>query len=197
VQGIVQDSDGYPYQWRLEKTYPPQQNYALCRCGRSQNKPFCDGAHRQAGFDGAETASRAPFLEQAEHVLGPAIELTDVRALCAGAAFCVRAGGIRKLVQQSDDPEARRLAIEEAELCPAGRLVVWDAEGDALEPALEPSIVMVQEGEPGASGPIWVRGGIPIEAEDGTVYEVRNRVTLCSCGRSQNKPFCDGEHHAE
>jgi len=29
---------------------------------------------------------------------------------------------------------------------------------------------------------------------DGFVYEIRNRVTLCHCGYSGNKPFCDGSH---
>jgi CDGSH-type Zn-finger protein len=39
-----------------------------------------------------------------------------------------------------------------------------------------------------------VKGGVPVESADGTVYEVRNRVTLCRCGKSTNKPFCDGTH---
>lgn len=31
---------------------PPATAVALCRCGQSNNKPFCDGAHTAAGFDG-------------------------------------------------------------------------------------------------------------------------------------------------
>ena len=34
----------------------------------------------------------------------------------------------------------------------------------------------------------------PIEGADGEAYEARNRVTLCRCGASNNKPFCDGKH---
>ena len=57
-----------------------------------------------------------------------------------------------------------------------------------VEPELEPSIGV----EPNAS--YWLRGGIAVVSEDGTPYEVRNRQTLCRCGNSGNKPFCDGRH---
>jgi len=43
---------------------------------------------------------------------------------------------------------------------------------------------------------LWVRGGIPVTSANGFHYEVRNRVTLCRCGTSKNKPFCDGSHAA-
>jgi len=46
----------------------------------------------------------------------------------------------------------------------------------------------------GISSAIWVKGGIPIQSSKGFVYEIRNRVTLCRCGKSANKPFCDGTH---
>jgi CDGSH-type Zn-finger protein len=39
-----------------------------------------------------------------------------------------------------------------------------------------------------------VKGGVQIKSSDGFVYEPRNRVTLCRCGQSGNKPFCDGTH---
>ena len=44
----------------------------------------------------------------------------------------------------------------------------------------------------GEHGPLWVRGGIPVMSADGKPYAIRNRVTLCRCGKSGNKPFCDG-----
>ena len=79
--------------------------------------------------------------------------------------------------------------------CPSGRLVVRDSvTGETLEPDLAPSIVLVEDPSEGVRGPVWVRGGISITSADGSTYEVRNRVTLCRCGASANKPFCDGSH---
>ena len=53
---------------------------------------------------------------------------------------------------------------------------------------------MVEDPALECSGPLWVRGGITVESKDGSSYERRNRVTLCRCGASSNKPFCDGSH---
>ena len=79
--------------------------------------------------------------------------------------------------------------------CPSGRLVVYDnPSGEALEPEFEKSIVIIEYPPRDEHGPLWVRGGIPVEAADGQVYEIRNRMTLCRCGESCNKPFCDGSH---
>jgi CDGSH-type Zn-finger protein len=40
-----------------EFTIPPgKDTVALCRCGQSKNRPFCDGAHKQCGFMAAEVA---------------------------------------------------------------------------------------------------------------------------------------------
>ena len=61
-------------------------------------------------------------------------------------------------------------------------------ERGSVEPAFEPSIGVIRD------GPLWVRGGISVESADGFTYEIRNRVTLCRCGHSSNKPFCDGSH---
>jgi len=193
-QIICINSNGDYHGWREGKKYPLQENYALCRCGHSKNKPFCDGTHKKIHFDGTETASREPYLKQASEIDGPGLRLTDVQNLCASARFCHRAGGVWKLTRQSDDPEAKQTAIEEACDCPAGRLVAWEKDGKAIEPEFEPSIGLVEDPLVGVMGPIWVRGGIPIESADGTIYEIRNRVTLCSCGKSTNKPFCDGSH---
>ena len=52
VYTMVTDANGIPYQWKAGKKYPVQETYELCRCGKSRNKPFCDGSHKSACFDG-------------------------------------------------------------------------------------------------------------------------------------------------
>ena len=94
-----------------------------------------------------------------------------------------------------DDPEKVALVIDESSMCPSGRYVaVEKAARRAIEPELPASIGFVEDPTLGVSGPIWVRGGIQVEGADGFEYEVRNRMTLCRCGESKNKPFCDGSH---
>jgi len=115
--------------------------------------------------------------------------------LCSSARFCHRGGGAWELTYNSDDPKARELAIEEACNCPSGRLVQWDKKTRrVIEQDFEKSISLVEDPQNRVSGPIWLKGGVPVESSDGNTYEVRNRVTLCRCGKSKNKPFCDGSH---
>lgn len=195
TEEICNDNEGYCRTWKVKKVYPAQERYALCRCGHSKNKPFCDGTHARVHFDGTETGDREPYREGAKEIRGPTLTLTDTEHLCVHARFCMRAGGIWNLVRQSDNSEARAIAIEEASNCPSGRLVVYDnATGEAVEPALEKSIVVIEYPARGEHGPLWVRGGIPLVSADGRPYEVRNRVTLCRCGKTENQPFCDGSH---
>jgi CDGSH-type Zn-finger protein len=190
---IETDSYGDPFRWLEVEKYPKRKSYALCRCGKSGNKPYCDGTHTKNQFDGAETAGNEPYLQNVREYVGPELKLTDKRELCASARFCVRDAGIWNLTVHSDRPGFKEMAIEEAANCPSGRLIVWDNEDNPIEPDHEPSIV-VTEHEDGIPGPLWIRGKVEIESVDGTIYEKRNHVTLCRCAETQNSPLCDGSH---
>jgi CDGSH-type Zn-finger protein len=194
-ENAIRDKRNIPADWKLGEKYPDLESYALCRCGASKNKPYCDGSHADIGFDGTETASRQPYSEVAKRYEGAELDLLDQRELCAGAQFCHRAGGVWDLAENAADPKAKQLAIEIVGQCPTGRLVICDkSTGKPLEPPFEKTITVLEDPGRHCSGPLWVKGGIPIHSSDGTEYEVRNRVTLCRCGQSGNKPFCDGTH---
>lgn len=168
---------------------------ALCRCGASSNKPFCTGAHNDFDWEPEETASFEPLLDNAEAIEGPELILFDNETYCAFARFCDAKGRVWNIVERAHTPEQIELVKREAAHCSAGRLLVWDKrEQKMYEPDFKPSIGIIEDPGIRVSGPIWVRGGIRIESADGTSYEIRNRVTLCRCGASSNKPFCDGTH---
>jgi CDGSH-type Zn-finger protein len=197
-QTISCDEKGTPRQWIEGEKYPLHETWSLCRCGQSEHKPFCDGTHVKVKFDGTESASRQPYIEQAKKIDGPTLELDDAEILCASARFCHRGGEIWSLVARTEEPKTKKIVIEDAGDCPSGRLVVRDKKtGKTVEPDLEKSIGLVEDPNIGVSGPIWVRGGVPVESADGKEYEIRNRVTLCRCGKSANKPFCDSSHYPE
>jgi len=86
------------------------------------------------------------------------------------------------------DPDAASpeelLAV--AERCPSGAIQVERLDGGAAEQASGRNVVAVWE-----NGPYAVRGDLRLGgAPAGT------RVTLCRCGASKNKPYCDSSHHA-
>jgi CDGSH-type Zn-finger protein len=195
---IEADDEGTAIAWKEGRTLPQSGTYALCRCGQSKNKPFCDGTHAKVGFNGAETATFEPCLNRAKEIDGPTLKLKDVEDLCASARFCHRAGGIWKLVPESDKPKSKKIAVEEACECPSGRLIIQDKNaGELVEPKCEKTVAAIEDPQIGGGGPYRVQGGVPVISADGKTYEVRNKVTLCRCGKSQNKPFCDSSHYPE
>ncbi|MFA5932686.1 MAG: CDGSH iron-sulfur domain-containing protein [Microgenomates group bacterium] len=193
-QIIMPDQDGIPYKYKQVEKFKTEKEYSLCRCGKSKNKPFCDGSHKK-GFNGACAASREKYLAQAEMLEGPGIDLSDASSFCADAAFCDRAGGTWELTKNSENAASRELVIEQCGNCPSGRLVAWDKKtGKAIEPKFKMEISLIEDASSKVSGPVWVKGGVQVELENGDKYEIRNRQTLCRCGKSKNKPFCDGSH---
>ena len=192
------DGQAIPVEWVIGDKLQTSGSYILCRCGQSSTKPFCDGTHLKVNFDGTEESDNEPFEKMAKEIDGPTLKLKDAEILCASARFCHRGGDIWPQIPQSDDPKLKQNAIRNAFDCPSGRLVIIDKEtGKTAEPPLEKSIGLIEDPGIGVSGPLWVRGAIPIYSFEGKLYEVRNRVTLCRCGKSTNKPFCDSSHYPE
>lgn len=191
---IITDENGVCIEYGVGKNFEIKTDpAAICRCGNTKNSPYCDGSHLSAEFDGKSTASFEPVLDGAVKYEGPNLVLIDKEELCGFARFCDARGSIWNLIYKGDE-ESDKQAIKEANLCPAGRLMMFDKEGNSLESPQEISVSLLEDKGLRISGPLWLRGGIRVENENGESYEVRNKQTLCRCGKSKNKPFCDSAH---
>lgn len=174
---------------------PQKPIYALCRCGKSKNMPFCDGLHIQEHFDGTEVASKADYNSRVVEIIeGEKLDLFD-DGRCALARFCHREkGDAWELAENSADEQCKEEAIIAACECPTGRLVAKDKDGKPYEYKYDPVVEIFQDPEQGVSSSIVIKGYVPIYSSCGELYEVRNRVALCRCGKSKDMPFCDAEH---
>ena len=110
--------------------------------------------------------------------------------LCIHAAECVR--GLPRVFRPRDTPwvqlehgTAEKVAAV-VHRCPTGAL---QFDGPA---ALPPEDEVTVRAVPG--GPLEVRGRHRLVLDDGREVEGPSRMSLCRCGRSANKPFCDGSH---
>lgn len=185
---IVRTAAGDPVAWSTEPALPHETPTWLCRCGQSRNKPFCDGSHKRVGFDGTEEAPNEPFFERSQAHEGAGLTVHRVGNLCAHSSFCANAiTDWYRLLPDTADPNVRVEVVAMVEHCPSGTLVL-ELDGEVIEPDLPRAI------SPVADGPYWLTGGIVVERSDGVPLEVRNRMALCRCGHSKNKPFCDGTH---
>ena len=76
LQSIEANSEGLSVAYGDGKAFPVKKGTALCRCGSSRKKPYCDGSHRTAPVDLTETASFEPLLEGSTEISGPERILT-------------------------------------------------------------------------------------------------------------------------
>ena len=182
----VQSELGEPMTWATTSTMETKDRYALCRCGQSGNKPFCDGTHARNGFQAEDTAG-GTYDERAE-VVGGDVNVRYDQGICVHAGFCgTTVTNVWEQAAKTGDTAARMHAISMIEHCPSGALT-YQLDGVDNEPLMPQAIAVISD------GPLWITAGVPIINSDGTQLEARNRVTLCRCGASANKPLCDGAH---
>jgi len=166
-----------------------RKTIALCRCGASKNKPFCDGSHSGIGFNDAKLADRVP--DRLDRYEGQAITIRDNRGQCSHAGFCT--SGLPAVWRASEpwiDPNGADQAaiVRTIRQCPSSALA-YEHDGVPVTSFHDrPEIQITRD------GPYAVRGGIAlkdVEFGDGVGTE---HYALCRCGASRNKPFCDGSH---
>jgi len=167
-----------------------EETIALCRCGKSSNKPYCDGTHKEIGFS---TDNNEPHLEnKRDDYIGQKITIHDNRSICAHAGVCTdKLASVFRMKQEPwIDPDAA--GIEEIitiiQKCPSGALSysIEDTENPGQNP--EPAIFIA------ANGPYVVSSCPDLLKVNWREGASKQQYTLCRCGASKNKPFCDGSH---
>jgi CDGSH-type Zn-finger protein len=177
---------------------PLQPNTALCRCGQSRTKPFCDGSHTASNFSGDKDPNRVP--NRRDTYDGQQIEISDNRGICAHSCFCTdRLASVFHVGQEPFiTPSGGRMdeIIQTVRACPSGALSygIDHREARGQVDRERPGWIEVSK-----DGPYRITGGIHLVNENGNDEaraegSSREHFSLCRCGHSQNKPFCSGMH---
>jgi len=123
---------------------------------------------------------------------GTNIEVSFDLAQCVHIGECLRGSpetfalGRRPWI--SPDAASPDDVADVIQRCPSGALQYRRLDGGPDEEEADPPSLT-----PLRNGPLLVRGRIEVRREDGTT-ETMPRATLCRCGASANKPFCDNSH---
>jgi CDGSH-type Zn-finger protein len=163
---------------------------ALCRCGGSNNKPFCDGTHGTNGF----TDQRIADDTQNRRIsyVGKRVTIHDNRGICAHAGFCTdRLKTVFRMNQEPwIDPDGASAdeIIETVKKCPSGALSYSIENVEYRDQHREPMVTVTND------GPYAITGGIELVGVALGEGASKEHYTLCRCGASKNKPFCDGSH---
>jgi len=162
----------------------------LCRCGNSKHKPHCDGSHVKAGFFGKKDPGRVK--DKVREYKGKNITILDNRGVCAHDMACVRnlPSVFNRDARRWINPDGASVKeiIETIEKCPSGALSYRIGSRRYQNLDREPAITVAKD------GPLQVVGGIGLKDDMESKPESPEHYTLCRCGASKNKPFCDGSH---
>jgi len=167
-----------------------KRTMALCRCGASKNKPFCDGTHVAIGFTDAKSDERV--ADELERYDGGEVSILDNRGICSHAGYCT--AGLPAVWRTSTEPwidpdgAGREDIVGIIRRCPSGALSYLEGEAAQTEYADAPEIEIARD------GPYLVRGGVDLAGAAFGAGASREHYALCRCGASRNKPFCDGSH---
>ena len=184
----------------LGRPLPTRPQMALCRCGASKIKPFCDGSHGQIGFTDAKDPKRVP--DRRDTYVGQQLTILDNRGICQHSGYCSdRLATVFRVGQEPFvAPSGGRMdeIIRAVRDCPSGALR-YAIDGVEARAEVDHHDRRAPTIEVSKDGPYRITGGLPLTDGEGK-HEHRNagasreHYALCRCGHSQNKPFCSGMH---
>lgn len=170
------------------KNIEPGAKTALCRCGESTNKPFCDGSHGAAGYSDENRCDR----DALKTVEAPDVTVHFNRAICSGAGECVRGlpavfvSGAEDWIRPAEaDAEA---VIATVKKCPSGALTFSVGGETVKREETEVAVKIVKD------GPYELTGPVEFDPPQWSKNASKTCFALCRCGRSDNAPFCDYSH---
>lgn len=171
----VQSELGEPMTWMTTSTLETKDRYALCRCGQSGNKPFCDGTHARIGFEADDLGGGGSYDDRAD-VVGGDLNVRYDKGICVHAGFCgTTVTNVWDEAAKTGDTAARMHTIGMIEHCPSGALT-YQLDGVDNEPLFPEAVAVVN------NGPLWITAGVPVVNSDGTVLETRDKVRVKSVG---------------
>lgn len=163
---------------------------ALCRCGGSALKPYCDGTHARIGFTSAKDPNRTQ--DRLDTYEGDGVTIYDNRGTCCHSGNCTDhlPSVFRASAEPFVDPKGatKEEIISIVRQCPSGALG-YSVHGVAYTGEDRGPAIYVSE-----DGPYHVQGGVTLEGEQRNAGASLEHYALCRCGQSKNKPFCDGSH---
>jgi CDGSH-type Zn-finger protein len=163
----------------------------LCRCGESKKKPYCDGSHNAKGIDGEKKPGRAK--DKLRSFVGKDLTIHDNRGVCSHDRSCVNllpSVFTRGRIPWIDPNGASvREIVAVIEKCPSGALSYTIGNITCTSLNREPALKVAK------NGPFEITGGVLLKDDINSKPQAPEHYTLCRCGGSKNKPFCDGTHH--
>ncbi len=160
----------------------------LCVCGKSKEQPYCDGIHKAVGFSSKNELDE----EIIQRYDGKDINIIFNRSICAGAGNCVR--NFPKIYKNASedwifpDNDNIEQVKNSVKSCPSGALAYEINQEIHQEKYNEIKINIIK------NGPINVKGNVSIQVDKWSTNANREKFSLCRCGASRNKPFCDYTH---
>ena len=169
---------------------PLKSLMVLCRCGVSENKPFCDGAHLKINFRGAKSPDR--LKSEVDEYVGKNITILMNDSICAKNGACIN--NLPEVFLKEEpwvNPDGASVSkiMELIDSCPSGAISYKIGDECYTGGKRDPAIKISKD------GPLVVVGSIELVDDEGSKPECAEHYTLCRCGVSKNKPFCDGSHH--